>query len=142
MRLSRENIKYLIIHQTATPKTETSFEKIKRFHLRQGMGNIAYHYFIEANGRLRKGRNESTAGTHTKASQMNLKSLGICLAGDFDFEEPEPAQLETLKKLLEFLSSKYQIPRENILGHNEVPGSVTNCPGIKLNEWISKYREG
>ncbi|MEW5805468.1 MAG: peptidoglycan recognition family protein [Patescibacteria group bacterium] len=141
MKLPRENVKYLIVHQSATPKAETSFEKIKKFHLKQGMGNIAYHYFIEANGKLRKGRNESTAGTHTKASQMNLKSLGVCLAGDFNYEDPNSEQLEALAKILDFLASKYQIPKNNILGHNEVIGSVTECPGISLNEWIVKYRD-
>jgi len=106
MKLKREDVKYLIIHQTATLKDQTTFEKIKKLHLRQGMGNIAYHYFIEANGRVRKGRNETTAGTHTKASGMNLKSLGIGLAGNFNLEEPTNSQLESLEKTLRYLIIK------------------------------------
>jgi N-acetylmuramoyl-L-alanine amidase len=141
MKLLREKVKYLIVHQSATKKSQTSFEKIKKFHLMQGMGNIAYHYFIEANGQVRKGRNESTAGTHTKASNMNEKSLGICLAGDFNYEDPDPKQLEALEKVLNSLASKYRIPKENILAHREVIGSVTECPGDSLNEWMVEWRK-
>lgn len=79
MKLPREAVKYLLIHQSATPRADTTFEGIKRYHLSLGWGNIAYHYFIESDGKIRKGRNERTAGTHTKAGGMNLKSLGICL---------------------------------------------------------------
>lgn len=141
MKLTREDIKFVIVHQSATKKSETSFEKIKKFHLYQGMGNIAYHYFIEANGRLKKGRNESTQGTHTRASSMNTKSIGICLAGEFNSETPEPAQLLTLELLLKNLSTKYKFKKQNILGHREVYGSATECPGDSLNEWLAEWRK-
>ena len=141
MKLLRENVKFIIVHQSATKKIETSFEKIKKFHLYQGMGNIAYHYFIEASGRLRKGRNESTCGTHTRASQMNSKSLGICLAGEFNNEDPEPTQLKTLASLLNNLLTKYKISKDKVLGHREVYNSATECPGDSLNEWLVSWRE-
>ncbi len=141
MKLLRENIKFIVVHQSATKKIETSFEKIKKFHLYQGMGNIAYHYFIEASGRLRKGRNESTMGTHTRASQMNSKSLGVCLAGEFNNEDPGPAQLKTLESLLNNLLTKYKISKDKVLGHREVYNSATECPGDSLNEWIAEWRK-
>lgn len=141
MKLDRKNIQYLIIHQSATLREQTTFEKIKKFHLYQGMGNIAYHYFIESNGRTRKGRNESTAGTHTKASNMNTKSLGICLAGDFNKENPTKEQLQALERLIVQLIEKFSIPINNILGHREVPGSVTECPGDNLNKWLVSLRK-
>lgn len=140
MKLPREAVKYLIIHQTATARAHTTFERTKRYHIGLGWGNIAYHYFIEADGRLRKGRNERTAGTHTKAGDMGQKSLGICLAGNFDDEEPAPSQLKSLELILKSLSARYKIPKENILGHLEVPGAVTPCPGQNLLRWIETYR--
>lgn len=141
MRLSREAVRYLIIHQSATPRLETTFESIKRYHVGLGWGNIAYHYFIEADGKLRKGRNERTVGTHTKAGGMSLKSLGVCLAGNFDNEAPTKEQLRMLGQVLKSLATKYKIPQENILGHLEVPGAVTQCPGQNLLRWIEKYRQ-
>lgn len=140
MKLKPENLKFIIVHQSATKKSETTFEKIKKFHLFQGMGNIAYHYFIEADGRLKRGRNESSQGTHTKAGQMNNRSLGICLAGDFNLETPDPKQLETLQKLLKQLLEKYKLPRNHVLGHREVIGSSTSCPGDTLNDWLEEWR--
>ena len=140
MKLPREAVAYLIVHQTATPRLQTTFEGTKRYHIGLGWGNIAYHYFIEANGRLRKGRNERTAGTHTKAGGMNFKSLGICLAGNFNEEEPTEAQLKSLEQILKSLAAKHKIPKERILGHLEAPGAVTQCPGQNLLNWIEKFR--
>jgi N-acetyl-anhydromuramyl-L-alanine amidase AmpD len=141
MRLPREAVKYIIIHQSATLRIDTTFESIKRYHLSLGWGNIAYHYFITADGKIRKGRNERVAGTHTKAGGMSLKSLGVCVAGTFDNEKPTAAQLKSLEQILKNLAAKYKIPKERILGHLEVPGAVTQCPGQNLLEWIERYRE-
>jgi N-acetylmuramoyl-L-alanine amidase len=140
MRLKKENIHYLIVHQSATDRDTTTFQQIKKFHLYQGMGNIAYQYFITADGKIKRGRNELTQGTHTKASQMNEKSLGICLAGDFNKQEPTPKQLQSLSSVLKSLVNKYSIPIENILAHREVAGSATECPGDSLNEWLVDWR--
>lgn len=141
MRLPREAIQYLIVHQTATPREETTFEGIKRYHVSLGWGNIAYHYFIDGQGKLRKGRNEGSAGTHTRADNMNFKSLGICLAGNFNLEEPTTAQLKALEQILNSLSIKYKISKESIFGHREVPYAATECPGDHLLDWLEKWRE-
>lgn len=140
MKLPREAIQYITVHQTATPRATTTFETIKKYHMNLGWGNIAYHYFIERDGRLRKGRNERTAGTHTRASGMNFKSLGVCVAGNFNEEEPTEAQLKSLTQILKSLAAKYNLPKERILGHREVEGAVTECPGDNLLKWIEEYR--
>jgi len=141
MLLKKEDIKFIIVHQSAMPKNDTSFEQIKKFHVWQGMGNIAYHYFIEANGKVRRGRNESTAGTHTKASHMNEKSIGVCLAGNFNTEDPNPSQLQSLNQILRSLLIKYKLQPDDVLAHREVPGSATECPGDSLNVWLVDFRE-
>jgi len=140
MKLPRENIKYIIVHQTRTPRDRTTFELTKKYHINLGWGNIAYHYFIDANGRMRKGRNERTAGMHTKASGMNLKSIGVCVAGDFNKEKPTSAQLKTLEAILKNLASKYHLPKDRILGHREVEGAATECPGDNLLKRIEEFR--
>jgi len=141
MRLPREAVQYLIVHQTATPRLETTFEGIKRYHVSLGWGNIAYHYFIDKDGRVRKGRNERSSGKHTQADSMNFKSLGVCVAGNFNEEEPTKAQLKSLKQVLNSLSTKYGLPRESVIGHREVTHAATQCPGDNLLEWIVRYRE-
>ena len=141
MKLKKQDINYIIVHQSATERDSTSFQQIKKFHLYQGMGNIAYHYFIESDGRVRRGRNESTPGTHTKASNMNVKSLGVCLAGDFNKQEPTLKQVSALSATLKTLAAKYSIKTNNIMAHREVPGSATECPGDSLNEWLVEWRK-
>ncbi len=141
MKLLKENVKYLIVHQSATDRDETTFEQIKKFHIWQGMGNIAYHYFIDARGKIRRGRSEASAGTHTKAAGMATKSLGICLAGNFNTQEPTISQLASLERILKDLAFRYKIETDNILGHREVPGSATECPGDSLNEWLVDFRK-
>ncbi|MBI1974909.1 MAG: N-acetylmuramoyl-L-alanine amidase [Parcubacteria group bacterium] len=141
MKLAPENIEYIIVHQTATPRAETTFEGIKKYHLSLGWGNIAYHYFIEADGAVRKGRSERVQGMHTKASGFNARSLGVCVAGNFDEEEPTPRQLTSLKRVLRGLAAKYKISKERIVGHLEVPGAATQCPGDTLLGWVQDFRE-
>jgi N-acetyl-anhydromuramyl-L-alanine amidase AmpD len=142
MRLPREAIQYIIVHQTATLREETTFENIKRYHVSLGWGNIAYHYFIDSQGKLRRGRNERTVGTHTRANNMNFQSLGVCVAGNFNIEKPTQTQLKTLEQVLNSLSTKYKISKENILGHREVPYAATECPGDYLLDWLEKWRMG
>ncbi len=140
MKLLKEDVKYLIVHQSATDRDQTTFEQIKKFHIWQGMGNIAYHYFIDGKGKTRRGRSESSVGTHTKANNMAAKSLGVCLAGNFNTQEPHQSQLISLERILRDLAFRYKIGPDNILGHREVPGAATECPGDSLNEWLVDFR--
>ncbi len=117
------------------------FEQIKKFHVWQGMGNIAYHFFIEADGKVKRGRNESTAGTHTKANHMNERSIGVCLAGNFNTEDPNPSQLQSLDQILRSLLIRYKLQPDDILAHREVSGAATECPGDSLNVWLVDFRE-
>lgn len=54
-------------------------------------------------------------------------------------EEPAKAQLSSLETLLISLKVKYNIPIENILGHQEIPAS-TACPGTNLLAWVKNFR--
>ena len=138
MKLNK--VKYLIVHHSATPRDETTFEAVKKYHIQKGWGDIGYHFFITADGVVHKGRNEDTIGAHCRADGMNFKSLGICLAGNFENEFPTAAQLKSLSKLLNSLVVKYNVPPNRILGHREVKGANTLCPGKYLLEWLFTYR--
>jgi N-acetyl-anhydromuramyl-L-alanine amidase AmpD len=141
MSLKPENIQYLIIHHTATARDKTTFAAVKRYHVSKGWGDIGYHYFITADGKVWPGRSENTIGAHARASSMNYKSLGICLTGNFMKEVPTYEQLQSLHDLLLKLIEKYKISKDNVLGHREVPKAATACPGDFLLEWIEKFRK-
>jgi N-acetyl-anhydromuramyl-L-alanine amidase AmpD len=140
--LKPEDIKYLIVHHTATPRDSTTFEAVKRYHTQElGWEDIGYHFFINGQGILNLGRPVNYVGSHCSAGSMNFKSLGICLAGNFEVEKPSEGQLKMLESILRELMNKYKIPIDNLLGHCEVPGAKTLCPGKNLLEWLKNYRE-
>ena len=132
---------FLIIHHTATERDKTSFEAVKQNHINLGWGDIGYHYFITPR-KVHKGRAEDIVGAHCKADGMNFKSLGICLTGNFQTEEPTGFQVSELEKLTKELRERYQIVKENILAHKEVAGAATACPGNNLMPIIKEIRNG
>ncbi len=140
MELKSSNIKYLIVHHSATARDTTTFEAVKKYHISKGWGDIGYHFFITPDGKVMPGRAENTIGAHCQADSMNFKSLGICLPGNFMTEVPTVQQLTSLLELLKKLMSKYNIPKENVLGHREVSGASTACSGDNLQKWVSSFR--
>lgn len=131
--------KYLIVHHTggtdANPLADTSehtFQIVDDYHRSLGWGGIGYHYFIAKNGTLTQGRLDKVEGAHTIG--YNLKSLGICLAGNFDLTLPTKAQEATLVKLLNDKIKEYAIPVENIVPHRFA--SPKTCYGKLLaDDW-------
>ncbi|PKL72389.1 hypothetical protein CVV26_01845 [Candidatus Kuenenbacteria bacterium HGW-Kuenenbacteria-1] len=137
---------FIIIHHSATTRDGTTLNAINRFHqkkfnYRSSLGwYVGYHYFIAGNGIVRQVRRDEEYGVHCRASKMNSQSIGICLAGNFEIEKPSEKQLESLKKILESLKKSYGIKNNDILGHCEVIGAITACPGKNLLEWVNKYK--
>src|SRR3990167_3950043 len=128
---------FLIVHHTggtnADALADTShhtFEMVKQYHLSLGWEDIGYHYFIEKDGKLTAGRAENYHGSHTVG--YNQKSLGICLAGNFDATLPTWEQTEALRTLLKTLQIKYSIPTDKIVPHREFANKT--CYGRRLND--------
>ena len=132
---------FLIVHHTggtnADPLADTShhtFEMVKQYHLSLGWEDIGYHYFIDKTGKLSAGRAENYHGAHTVG--YNTKSLGICLAGNFDATLPTVGQIVTLTELLKTLKEKYNISLNNIVPHRKFANKT--CYGRKLaNNWAT-----
>lgn len=89
-----------------------------------------YHYVIEKSGKITQCRADNEEGAHTKG--MNLKSIGVALAGNFDATLPTAEQTEALAELLKELSIKYSIPATKIVPHRKFAN--TNCYGNKLSD--------
>lgn len=141
--------KYIIIHHSATDSgSSLLFNKI---HLKRGWNRgIGYNFVIDNGTRYKKdGQIEVTPrwikqidGAHTKAAGMNKKGIGICLVGDFTNTTPTQKQMNSLVRLVNILRKYYHIPMKNILGHGEVPGAATKCPGrmFPWGEFRSRLR--
>jgi len=130
---------YLIIHHSASARDTTTFASVKAYHISKGWGDIGYHYFITPS-MCHSGRGEDVVGAHCIADGMNFKSLGICLAGNFENETPTDWQVNRLKQLIKELQNKYNIPNKNILAHREVSGAATACCGKNLLPIVIKIR--
>ncbi|MDD5115956.1 MAG: N-acetylmuramoyl-L-alanine amidase [Candidatus Omnitrophica bacterium] len=127
--------KYIIIHHSATDEgSSLSFDKA---HIFKGWNGIGYHFVVD-NGS--KGKNDGQIevsprwlkqenGAHCKAGGMNTRAIGICLVGDFSRDAPTSRQMDALVYLINRLRKYYRIPVSRIMGHGQVPGASTECPG-------------
>jgi len=139
IKLNPQNVRYIIIHHTATKRDRTKFWSVKKNHIKRGWGDIGYHYFITPR-RIYKGRSEEFVGAHCKYGGFNFKSLGVCLTGNFEKEYPTQSQISFLGQVVDELCARYRIPRANILGHRET-GAKTLCPGKNLLPYIEALRK-
>ncbi|SHE37001.1 peptidoglycan recognition protein family protein [Clostridium fallax] len=128
------NVKSIIIHHSST--TEADCEAIHEGHIRKGWSGIGYHFFINKDGTIHRGRPEKAIGAHTIG--YNAISLGICLEGNFQNETISNDQQNSLINLLKYLTKKYNI--NDIIGHNDV--YQTSCPGKNIDlEYIKSVTE-
>lgn len=133
---------YIIVHHTggtnADPLADTShhtFKIVDDYHKSLGWESIGYHYFIEKDGALNAGRAETRHGAHTVG--YNQKSIGICLAGNFDLTLPTEEQIKTLTILIKDIRTRYEIPTEKIIPHRKFANKT--CYGNKLtDDWARK----
>ena len=131
--------KYIIVHHSATD--EGNAFSFYNMHMRRGFLNgLGYHFVID-NGTFGKENGQieisprwikQQKGAHCKAANMNDIGIGICLVGNYSKENVSEKQLNSLVYLVKLLRKYYRIPRRNILGHGQVPGAATECPGLKF----------
>lgn len=128
---------YVILHHSASEIDAAA--SIGEFHREgRGWGNGLGYDFVIGNG-SRSGDGEIEAGrrwrrqldgAHCKAGDMNKKAIGICFVGNFETgRRPSRAQTHSGVALMRHLAATFCIPPGNVLGHREVPGADTRCPG-------------
>lgn len=118
---------YIIIHHTGAEEKDA--DQVRRYHLSLGWRDVGYHYVVEGDGRVVQGRGLDLVGAHCKASSMNYKGIGIAVIGNLQNHSILPAQEKAVVQLAGDLMGRFVIPLSNVLGHNEVPGAATACPG-------------
>lgn len=130
--IEMRKINKLIVHCSATPEgRDVKTETIKDWHVNGNhWKDIGYHYVIELDGSIHKGRDESIIGAH--CSGRNAHSIGICYVGGVAKDGKTPkdtrtdAQKQSLLKLLKELKAKY--PNATIHGHREFAAKA--CPSF------------
>jgi N-acetyl-anhydromuramyl-L-alanine amidase AmpD len=132
-------INHLVIHCSATEQwREVSVDEIRQWHLKRGFNDIGYHFVIDLNGIVHKGRPVETIGAH--AQGYNANSIGICYVGGLarGTHEPmdtrTPKQKESLINLTETLKNIFGITR--IDGHRDLSVDFNGDGVITPNEWM------
>ncbi len=130
---------HIVVHHTVTPQTQElsrAVTSINASHQRRGFRKsrlgyfVGYHYLIAYNGNMQQCRQDNEVGFHCSAQNMNSKSIGVSLLGNFMNDRLEGKQLESLVNLLTRLVREYKIPRAN-LGYHRMYGQ-TLCPGTDV----------
>lgn len=125
---NRTHTNKIVVHHSATP--DTSAAKIHQSHLDIGYAGIGYHFVVRENGAIERGRPLWAVGAHTYGA--NSDSVGICLAGDFQYVIPFHFQFESAALLIAWLCDHFNLPcdRQHIFAHREL--YPTLCPGDSL----------
>lgn len=111
-------------------------ETIRGWHLAKGWNDIGYHFFIQKNGTVCKGRDIEK----TPAAQggNNLRTIAICLHGLRE-ENFTTAQYEALKGFCLDINKAY-LQQVSFHGHCEV--SAKSCPVIDYKNILKLDKYG
>jgi len=141
---------YIVVHHSVTPaelddkKSEASFQmthKARKFTLSRLGWNIGYHYVVYSTGLVKQYRQESESGCHTIEQKMNVRSIGICLEGNFDYEEPTKAQKAAALLLITQLQEKYNISDLKVVPHRYfATGELPNDTGWRTYTGKKPYK--
>ncbi len=111
-------------------KTET----IKSWHVKgNGWSDIGYHYVIELDGTVKKGRPMHRSGAHTKGH--NTGSIGVCYVGGIDIsKKPKDTRTEAQRTAMDELINELLVeyPNATVHGHNEF--SAKACPSFDVSK--------
>ncbi|NDV94346.1 hypothetical protein D0T84_05360 [Dysgonomonas sp. 521] len=128
-------IKHIIIHASATKEGRPyKIEDIDVWHKNLGWKKCGYHYVIELDGKIRKGRSEEEIGAH--AFGWNKNSIGICYIGGLgkNGEAKDTRTLQQKSALTALLYDlKVRYPEAEIIGHRDT-GAQKSCPCFEVRE--------
>lgn len=135
------NIKYIVVHCTATP-TNTTLESIRKFWKEQrGWGDTpGYHFLIQRDGTIVKLLDEKK--NSNGVYNHNSESINIAYIGGIDKDgKPQDNRSDAQKhamfdKIVE-LTEKY--PKAEVLGHRDFPGVAKACPCFDVRDWLKNY---
>ena len=117
-----------------------TFEQCRHDHIHHNRwDDIGYHYYVELDGTIHKGRDESIKGAHVK--DHNAHSIGVCYEGGLapnsaPSDTRTEAQKQSLRSLLTELHQRF--PRAIILGHRDLSPDLNGDGKITPNEYLKQ----
>ena len=133
----KRTITDIILHCTATPEGKAvTVASIKAGHLARGFKDIGYHYIIDLDGTIHKGRDESIIGAH--CTGFNAHSIGISYIGGVDKNGKPRTRAQRRKSgngaACQELLGKY--PGAKVKGHRDYSPDLNGNGTVEPWEWI------
>lgn len=143
-----EKIDAIVIHCSATREgVDVKMEDIKKWHKAQGWEDIGYHYVIELDGTIKKGRPVTMVGAHCSTSGVsgesyNKHAIGVCYVGGLDAKGKAKdtrtnEQRFALELLVENLLMQYPTVKE-VLGHRDCSPDRNGDGIVEPWEWTKE----
>jgi hypothetical protein len=133
-----DQISQVVIHHSATPMNAIGSrpQVYARFHVEtRDWPGIGYTFVIQPDGSIFQTQELNTVSNHVQ--NANTKSIGICISGHFDNEQPTEAAYNGAVWLVKELN--LQLGRElEIKAHNEY--AKKTCPGAAIDINIFRQR--
>jgi N-acetylmuramoyl-L-alanine amidase len=131
------NVKYLVIHCTATPQ-KTTVESIQNYwRTKLKWISPGYHYIIEANGNvnhLQPLEKPSNGVAGYNSVSINIAYIGGIDKNGFPSDNRTEKQIEQMIIILKKLVKIY--PDVIIQGHRDFPNVKKDCPCFDVKKWI------
>ena len=133
---SKNRIKFIIIHYTGM-KAES--KAIKRS--RDPKSKVSSHYYVKKNGNVLNLVPDLYEAWHAGTSSwknlksLNKNSIGIEITNPghkYGYQSFSSKQINSLKKLLKFLITKYRVKQKYVLGHSDISPDRKKDPGEKF----------
>ena len=132
----RDRIKFIIIHYTGMKKEKDAIDRLCDYK-----SKVSCHYFIKRNGNILNLVPDLYKSWHAgksywkKFNSLNKYSIGIELSNpghEHGYKKFSSKQISSLIKLLKYLTKKYRIKRQNVLGHSDIAPNRKKDPGEKF----------
>ena len=150
--VKRRRWQFIVVHNSGTRQGNARVFDYYHKHVRRMQNGLAYHFVIgngtsTGNGQIEIGDRwrRQINGGHVHSDYLNNISLGICLVGDFNRDQPTRAQLDACEELIRFLrercgkTERGPIP---VKPHRDInpPRWPTDCPGDAFPySWFRRF---
>jgi hypothetical protein len=150
--VKRRRWQFIVVHNSGTRQGNARVFDYYHRHVRRMQNGLAYHFVIgngtsTGNGQIEVGDRwrRQINGGHVHSDYLNNISLGICLVGDFNRDQPTRAQLDACEELIRYLrdrcgkTDRGTIP---VRPHREMnpPRWPTDCPGDDFPySWFRRF---
>jgi hypothetical protein len=150
--VKRRRWQFIVVHNSGTRQGNARVFDYYHKHVRRMQNGLAYHFVIgngtsTGNGQIEIGDRwrRQINGGHVHSDYLNNISLGICLVGDFNRDQPTRAQLDACEELIRFLRDRCGKTERGTIPvkpHRDInpPRWPTDCPGDAFPySWFRRF---